>query len=340
MEVDICRIQRLAKTLDEETGQTALTDHVLRQSGLSRAGIAPPATTYHAIKEAQFVRYACDAVNDITFAARAGIRFDESSTLTAYISKYSRNLRQAIENTCYFHWMIDPALIFNLRLSDDSAVFEIDWKDASYSRYHRRTEFLLFAAIARLHALTQSDFHPVEMRFQHEIGQRAPEYEKIGGFPVVFGAERMCIVLSLSSLDLPIPTYDPTLRAHLLDYAERLLADRQSQRQKTRARVEGLITRSLPGNIIQADQAAADLGLSPRTLARRLADEGTSYRNIVEDLRCDLAQTFLRNGMNLSEISYSLGYADQAAFSTAFKRWTGQPPTTFRGRVDRPLNRV
>ena len=170
MEVDICRIQRLAKTLDEETGQTALTDHVLRQSGLSRAGIAPPATTYHAIKEAQFVRYACDAVNDITFAARAGIRFDESSTLTAYISKYSKNLRQAIENTCYFHWMIDPALIFNLRLSDDSAVFEIDWKDASYSRYHRRTEFLLFAAIARLHAFklqhrSSPDRRPVRRRF-------------------------------------------------------------------------------------------------------------------------------------------------------------------------------
>ncbi len=338
MDVDISRIQLLTRTLEQHAG-VSVADQVLQCSGLAREDIAPPATRYSARKEALFVRHACDALGDITFGARTGLGFSSSSSVTAYISKYSRDLKQVMENTARFHGIIDPALAFSLRFSGNAASLEAEWKDPGFSRYHRRTEFLLFAAIARMRALTQVKLHPVEMRFQHEVGQHAAAFQKIGGFPVTFGAERLEIILSLPALDTPIPTYDPSLRAHLLEYGERLLAERRSPKQKTRAQVEGLITRSMPGAVIQADDAAAQLGFSPRTLARRLADENTSYREIVEDLRCDLAQTFIKNGMRLSEIAYSLGYTDQAAFSTAFKRWTGQAPSAFRKRVSRPLSR-
>lgn len=338
MDVDISRIQLLAKVLEDQTSDPALVDKVLRESGLSRPEITPPALNYSAHCEARFVRNACDAVKDITFGAQAGLQFSSSSSVTAYISKYSRDLRQVMENTTRFHNIIDPSLAFNLCVSGNSATLEADWKDATFSRYHRRTEFMMFAAVARMRALTQVDVHPIQMRFQHQIGHHAGSYSKIGGFPVEFGTERLEIILSLSSLDLPVPTYDPSLREHLLQYGERLLAERRTPKQKTRALVEGLITRGLPGHILLADDVAAELGLSPRTLARRLKEEGLTYREIVDDLRCDLAQTFIKNGMNLSEISYSLGYGDQAAFSTAFKRWTGQSPGMFRKRVDHPIH--
>ncbi len=337
MDVDIARIQLLSHTLEERAG-APMVERVLERSGLDKTDITPPATRYSAHKEALFVRHACDAVGDITFGAHAGLGFRSSSSVTAYISKYSRDLKQVIDNTARFHHIIDPALAFHLRVSGNSASLEIDWKDPSFSRYHRRTEFLLFGAIARMRALTQTQLYPIEMRFQHEVGRQAAGFEKIGGFPVTFGAERLEIILSLESLDIPVPTYDPSLRAHLLEYGDRLLAERRFPKQQTQAQVQGLITRSMPGEIIRAEEAAHQLGLSPRTLARRLADEGTSYREVVEDLRCDLAQTFIKNGMNLSEISYSLGYSDQAAFSTAFKRWTGQAPSVFRKRVEHPQN--
>lgn len=337
MDVDISRLQLLTRMLDHHAGDPALTDRVLNTCGLCRADTAPPVESYSAHHEALLVRHACDAVGDITFGARAGLEFQTTTSVTAYISKYSRDLRQVVENTIRFHRIIDPALTFCLRDTGNAASFEVDWTDPSYARYHRRTEFLMFAAIARMRALTQVKLYPLEMRFQHEIGHHTADFEAICGFPVSFGAERMEIILPLSALDTAIPTYDPSLRAHLLEYGDRLLAERRLPRQKTRAKVEGLITNTLPGRILQADEAAAHLALSPRTLARRLADEGTSYREIVEDLRCDLAQTFLKNGMALSEISYALGYADQAAFSTAFKRWTGQAPSRFRTRVEHPL---
>lgn len=337
MDVNIGRLRQLTEALDRHAGDTETSQLVLKRSDLAPQDIGPDASAYSAHKEALFVRYACDALNDITFGARAGLNVTSYSSLTAYISKYSRDLKQVMENTARFHGLIDPALIFSLRVAGNFAAVEVDWKDAGFARYHRRTEFLLFAALARMRNLTRVDFYPIEMRFQHEVGDHVAGFQKLAGFPVVFGAEKLEIILSLSSLDLPVPTYDPKLREHLLEYGERILAERRTPKQKTRAQVEGLITRSMPGNIIQADEAAANLGMSLRTLARRLKNEGTSYREIVEDLRCDLAQTFITNGMSLSEISYSLGYADQAAFSTAFKRWTGQAPSAFRTRVEHPI---
>ncbi|SDW23648.1 Helix-turn-helix domain-containing protein [Ruegeria halocynthiae] len=337
MDVDISRIQLLTQSLAQRADASVVAK-VLSDCDLSQADIEPPATHYSAHQEALFVRHACDELDDITFGARAGLEFSSSSSITAYISKYSRDLRQVMENTTRFHGIIDPALAFSLRVSGNSASLEADWKDPGFSRYHRRTEFMLFAAIARMRALTQQKLNPIEIRFQHDVGQHADTFQKIGGFPVSFGTERLEIILSLPSLEIQIPTYDLSLRAHLLEYCERLLAERRSPKQKTRSQIEGLITRSMPGGIVQADEAAAQLGLSTRTLARRLTDEGTSYREVVEDLRCDLAQTFIKNGMNLTEISYSLGYSDQAAFSTAFKRWTGQAPSAFRKRVSHPLS--
>lgn len=337
MEVGIGRLHLLISELDRRTGGSDVSSAVLARCDLSPDTIAAPDFTFDAHQEAQLVRHACDAVDDITFGVRSGLRFASASSLTAYISKYSRDLKQVAENASRFHQLIDPTLVFNLRLAGNFATFEGDWKDAGYARYHRRTEFLLFAALARMRNLAQVDFYPIELRFQHEVGARASEFERQAGFPVVFGAERLEIVLSLSTLDLPVPTYDPRLRQHLLDHAETVLARHRSPRQKLRAKVEGLITRSLPGRIIQAEDAAGILGLSPRSFARKLRGEDTSYREIVEDLRCDLAQTFLLDGMSLSEVAYCLGYSDQAAFSTAFKRWTGQAPGAFRNRVDRPF---
>jgi len=337
MDVEIDRLHLLARTLEDRSGGSMATAQVLAQSGLSQQDLTTTATTYSAAKEALFVRYACDAVQDITLGARAGLDVTSSSTLAAYISKYSRDLRQVIENTSRFHSLIDPSLAFSLRHAGNFAAFEADWKDPGFARYHRRIEFLMFAALARMRNLTQVNFHPIEMRFQHQVGDHAGDFRKLAGFPVVFGAEKLEIILSPAALDMPVPTYDPKLRQHLLDHGERVMAERHSPKQKTRAKVEWQITRSLPGAVLSAEEAAANLGMSSRTLARRLKEEGTSYREIVEDLRCDLAQTFLRNGMPLSEITFSLGYTDQAAFSTAFKRWTGQPPSAYRTRVEHPI---
>ncbi len=94
--------------------------------------------------------------------------------------------------------------------------------------------------------------------------------------------------------------------------------------------MEGLLTAALPARLPSGDEVAASVGMSPRTFARKLKKDGISYREIVDDLRCDLAKTFMKDDMRLSKIAFALGYSDQAAFSIAFKRWTGKAPTNFK----------
>lgn len=329
MDVDAERLSYLIRCLEDHVRDPDVIDKTLGKCGLSRQDAAPFAKTIGYEQEALFVRAACDATGDMTFGAAEGLGFGQHAfnSLTGYIGKHSRNLRAAIESTSRFHDIIDPALAFALRVSGNSASFEVTWKDPRFAKYHRHSEFLIFGALSRFRTFTQVEFLPVELRLDHDVGPLAPAYRTLAGFPVVFGAERIEIILSLPSLDLPIPTYDLRLREHLTNYGDRLLRDLPAKKPELRSRIEGLITAALPTRMPSAEDIAASLGMSPRTFARRLSEDGTSYREVVDDLRCDLAKTFLKDGMSLSEIAFSLGYKDQSAFSVAFKRWTGVAPS-------------
>ena len=332
MEINASRLLHLVETLERCGADSKTVDDVLKRSGLTRKDVAPTARHFPYKKEVLFVREASAALGDLTFGARAGLSYKVSDSLAGYISKFSRNLRAAVENTARFHELIDPAVQYDLRISGNFAAFEIRWKDASFAKYHRHTEFLMFGVLSRLRTISQTNFYPIEMRFQHEVRQSSGDFEKLSGFPVIFGAETLEIILPLAVLDLPIPTYDLRLREHLTEYGDRLLAVQGKANQTLRSRVEGILTTALPARMLSADEVAASVGMSARTFARRLNDEGTSFRDVVDELRFDLSKTFMKDDMSLSEIAFALGYADQAAFSTAFKRWTGVSPSSFRAQ--------
>lgn len=95
--------------------------------------------------------------------------------------------------------------------------------------------------------------------------------------------------------------------------------------------IGGLLRGGYPSIRLAADLA----GLSVRTLRRRLAEEGTSYERLVEEVRCEAALDMLRGGqLRLIDIAYELGYADPANFTRAFRRWTGMPPSEYRRHCD------
>ena len=183
----------------------------------------------------------------------------------------------------------------------------------------------------RIRELTAQPVWARFIRFEHRMAEQAEKYDRIDLAPVRFGANRTEIVFAPSVLDLPIPTYDPSLRDHLTDYANRLMQDDGRTPPGLRVRIESVILSTLPGKLPSGEDTASLLGLSSRTFARRLPDQGLSYQQIVEVLRSDLAKTFLKSEMTLSDIAFALGCADQALFFTAFKRWTGATPTEYRG---------
>ncbi|WP_406648743.1 AraC family transcriptional regulator ligand-binding domain-containing protein [Aliisedimentitalea scapharcae] len=322
------RFGQLIAFFQEQTSDRNALEEVLRRAGLPEKYRGND-NKINPEGEALFIRNACDILGDPVFGVRAGLNLGETGTLTSYINKYSQTLGNAIENSQRYHHIIDSGHSFTLDIGGNSASVKVQRANPSFYRYHRYMEYLMFAALCRMRATTQVTFYPIEIRFDHVVKAEADQIRKLAGFPVVFGAETPEIILPLSTLSLPIPTYEPSLREHLVQYGDRLLAEHASAPPSLRASIEGVLAASLPGRIAPADEVAASVGMSRRTFARRLKDNGLSFRRIVDDLRCDLAKTYLKGGFSIAEVAFFLDYSDQAAFSTAFKRWTGASPSSF-----------
>ena len=151
------------------------------------------------------------------------------------------------------------------------------------------------------------------------------------GTKVEFGADRDEFALNLDARELPVIHADSYLNDLLLKYCEAALADRRGDNSQLRTRVENAISSVLPHGKVRVEDVARSLGMSKRTLARRLSDEGLNFTEILQQLRRDLAVRYLDDRrLHVSKIAWLLGFREVSAFTHAFKRWTGKTPSQIR----------
>jgi len=130
---------------------------------------------------------------------------------------------------------------------------------------------------------------------------------------------------------LPLAKRDNYLNDLLRRYADEALAGRPRHLGRFRSAVENTLPRLLPHGKASASEVAQHLGMSPRTLARKLRAEGVAFANILAQLRSALAQRYLsERELPISEIAWLLGYCEVSSFTHAFKRWTGKTPRQYR----------
>ncbi len=169
-----------------------------------------------------------------------------------------------------------------------------------------------------------------EVRFQHAAPDDTEDYDRVLQAPVVFEAAYNEVVFPLEALAVPHVKADPGLAA-VLDRHGQASLDALPRVDSLGDRVRSLLMKELQGGNPSADTVAEQLRMSARTLARRLADEGTSHKAILDELRADLARRYLADrALAISEVAFLLGFSEPSAFHRAFKRWTGQTPTQFR----------
>jgi AraC-like DNA-binding protein len=130
-------------------------------------------------------------------------------------------------------------------------------------------------------------------------------------------------------LDRPLPGANPRT-VDLCEQQCQLLLDKRRQRSGLAGQIRGLLL-SRPGRLPDMEQVASSLHMSSRTLRRRLDEEGTSFRSLLEEVRQALAEELLATGgLSLEEIAERLGYGEVSNFIHAFKRWKGVPPRQYR----------
>lgn len=165
--------------------------------------------------------------------------------------------------------------------------------------------------------------------FRHPAPSYADLAQALFRCEVQFGQNWAGIAVPLSAVDQPLSMADPRSFEEAARLCQQELDQRQAQASWT-SKVRHIMLET-PGNFPSLQVAARLFHVSPRTLHRRLIDEGTSYQAILEDVRHRMAVQYLRAGhLSVQEVAYHLGYTDQANFRRAFKRWEGVAPTDFR----------
>ncbi len=157
----------------------------------------------------------------------------------------------------------------------------------------------------------------------------ARSYDAMFGVPVTFGAGRAALEIHNSALTSPLVQSEESLDEYLRDSPNLILSERDYE-STVSAQVRRIFESGINGRTATAEDIAGMLAVSPPHLRRLLRQEGTSLGQLREEVLRDLAIAGLRRGEPVDDLSARLGFSEPSAFRRAFKRWTGNTPSTYR----------
>lgn len=205
-----------------------------------------------------------------------------------------------------------------------------------YNAYNRFVvDSILSGWVVQLSSLAQRPLQAQRIEIEFAPPEYVADYTGLSEQPPAFGTGTNQLRLDQATLALRNPEHCPSTWKHLQELCEAEL-ERLTRTRSLRERVIRLLGPLLSGGAEpELEDIATRLKLPTWTLRRKLAEEGTQYRAVLNDTRRDLAMTYIRDTeLAFGEIAYLLGFASAEAFQRAFKRWSGQTPGEFR-RVQR-----
>jgi AraC-like DNA-binding protein len=238
-----------------------------------------------------------------------------------------RNTLQLIER--YFRLVTDTA-VYCLEEDGPLAVFSIAGQTSPQPILHLRNECALAGFAHNLASQIGPCLQIEAVTFRHPCRGEAERYEAFFGCPVRFGAAQDAIVMPRPMLDLPNRLGDQGVCTFLTDHLKTEIDALPAGSALTRDLLNRL-SKTLSSGVPSAAAIARDLGMSERTLYRRLAEEGLTYRDMLREAQTKLARELLASSScSIAEIAFLTGFSEQSTFTRAFKRWVGQPPAQFR----------
>ncbi|WP_197356787.1 AraC family transcriptional regulator [Aureliella helgolandensis] len=200
-------------------------------------------------------------------------------------------------------------------------IFEANdtWAGAMASQF---SECWAAAYVASARSLMGGHLAPKFVQFAHPAGSSMAAKEAYFGCPVAYDAPQTVVCLGHLELHRSSPLHEPLLYEQL-SFAAGMLEERPHRGAPT---VE-LVGQSIRRGRFTLNEVARELGMSPRTIQRRLNTEGTEFRTLVDDIRTRMAHVYLRSGsLTVAEVAQRLGFSDARSFRAAYRRWTGRAP--------------
>lgn len=301
---------------------------VHQEPGWARTPWAPVAAMWKAAER---------STRDPNLGLHAGLKASlEQPGFIAYAMLSGAHLRETfgfLEE--YQRLCIDGRVVSLERRGRDDAICLHPDLQPPPSKHHAEFLFVLFLRAGR-HILG-AEFAPSSVRLRRTVSSKASEYPAAFGCPVYWDQSADELRIEAKWMTKPSPFSDPDTMKSLRERAAQFL--KQYTAPDWMERVTALVQRLLPEGAATIEGVAENLGISTRTLQRRLADEGKSFDSIRESVRRSLALELVgRDRMKVKDVASRLGFSDPRAFRRAFQRWTGTTPSA-SARLDEPPKR-
>lgn len=227
------------------------------------------------------------------------------------------------------------------KLLSDTYVFQVE-KGAEFSHIylHRdayrkgvalSNEATLSATVVVLQAMTETDIAPIAVAFQHDAPEQLDSHHAAFRCELAFNQPKNAIRYRTQDLEMRTAKADISINRFLVERVEEETKGLEVSAHRVSNDVEQLIKDALPSGIPSIHQISEHMGMSNRTLTRRLSENGLTFRDLIKKTQEELSKDLLKNSSrSAAEIAFQTGFSEQSAFNRAFKRWTDQSPLDYR----------
>lgn len=310
-------------------------DPLLRRFGIERRALDDVNELLPLRSYVDFFEESAAATSNLHLGLEAG-RFTDPGGLGAisFLFLSAPTLRDAFLGLRDYLAALQEGTSIELHVDDAHASFVYLIRDETISPRRQDSEFSISATYNLIAKYLGARFEAREVWFEHtRVGAQA-RYESHFGCDVFFDQTSNSIVLDKESLDISSPSICdklyPIIASHL-----RHLIEARAPSSSLSGRISDLLDARFLAERPTVSRVAVKLGMSESTLARRLRLEGTSFHEVLTQKRMNMAQRMLAySDTSIAEIALSVGYAENASFSRAFKAWCGSSPESYR-RLER-----
>ncbi len=307
---------------------------LLLRTDLDLADIENSNARFSVASQIKFVELIAEAIADPELGVHLAQDLDlRRLEFLYYVPASADTLGTALRRLERYSSLVNEGI--DLRLKKGKTI-RVRFQHVGVARHTDRhqIEFFITAIIRICRQLVARSFRLLAVRVAHHRSAAQGDLKKFATVKIDQDAGVDEIEFPSACLDLPVATKDPYLHNLLVRYCEEGLAHRKTKDGALRSRVENTLAELLPHGQAQVDIVAGKLGMSPRTLSRRLSAEGLSFSNVARELRQTLAHRYLEDPeLRISQVAWLLGYQEVGAFTHAFRRWTGETPSKARIRL-------